>query len=252
MTSKDTLGFADSPFGDSADETEAWVTLKELQAGLGVSATTIKRMVSKGEIGKPRRNDEGEYVYPAPANYDAVKAQQSQEAASAAFLLSEAGKIIQAQSRHIERFVEITTGPVVEMMGHLHNQLAQMHKYTEQLQDRVLESVALREQMLSEEHARVLEQAKFEAQQRRLDQALEVGKDALTRYLTNAVPPGVNVRKLQAAERVLRALPLEDVKVMLTAEGEDSILPPEVREDARVLVEELEKEAIANGDKNNQ
>lgn len=243
-------GFADSPFGEGADETEAWVTLKELQAGLGVSATTIKRMVAKGEIGKPRRNDEGEYVYPAPVNFDAARARENQENANAAFLLAEAGKIIQAQSRHIERFVEITTGPVVTMMGHLHAQLAQMHTYAESLQGRVLESVALREQMLSEEHQRVLEQAKFEAQQRRLDQALEVGKVAVQRYL-DAVPAGVNVRKLQAAERVLKALPLEDVRTLLTAEGEDAILPEEVREDARILVEELEKEA-SNGNANDK
>lgn len=234
------LELEDSPFGDNADETEAWATLKELQAGLGVSASTIKRMVQKGEIGKPKRNDAGEYVYPTPPGFDAAKASQRQEEVSSAFLLSEAGKIISQQSKHIERFVEITTGPVVQMMGQVLAQSEQMFKHTEALQQKVLEGLALKEQMLSQEHERILEQASFDAKQKRLDQAWDVGKMALAQYL-NA--PKVNVRKLQAAETVLKSLPLADLKVMLAAEGEDSILPtPEAREAAKVLLEELERE----------
>lgn len=234
------LELEDSPFGDNADETEAWATLKELQAGLGVSASTIKRMVQKGEIGKPKRNDAGEYVYPAPPGFDAAKAAHKEAEVSSAFLLSEAGKIMHAQAKHIEKLVDTVTGPVVQMMGILHTHVKETSEYNNRLQAKVFEGVELRESMLSQEHERMLATAEFEAKQKRLDQAFDVGKMALAQYL-NA--PKVNVRKLQAAETVLKSLPLADLKVMLAAEGDDSILPtPEAREAAKVLLEELERE----------
>lgn len=236
----DELALGDSPFGDNADETEAWVTLKELQAGLGVSASTIKRMQAKGEIGKPRRNEAGEYVYPAPAGFDVAKAQYKQEEMSSAFLLKEAGTIIQNQARHIEKLVDTVTGPVVQMMGILHQHVKETSEHNGRLQSKVFEGIALQESMLSQEHERLLQQAEFEAKQKRLDQAWDVGKMALNAYLQT---PKVNVRKLQAAETVLKSLPLNDLKVMLSAEGDDSILPTaEAREAAKVLLEELERE----------
>jgi DNA-binding transcriptional MerR regulator len=236
---------SDSPFGEGAEDTEAWATIKELTAGLNVSASTVKRMVKNGEIGKPRRNDAGEYVYPVPEGFDRAKAQQRSDEVSAAFLLAEAGKIMQNQGKQIQQLVDTVSGPVVQMMGILHQHVAATSEDNMKLRAKVFEGIALQEQMLSQEHERILEQAKFEAQQRRLDQAFDIGKLALNTYLKT---PNVNVRKLQAAETVLKALPLADLKVMLSAEGDESILPtPEAREAAKILVEELEREAALTG-----
>lgn len=216
-------------------ELEDEVGVEEYAERTGVSSKTVRRKIDSGELSAEKR---GGKLY--------LKAPVGETSSPEGVVVTELVNALKDSRRHTERAFELVLGPMVRFTEQVHANQEKMLSYNIQLQEKVLESTQVVERLLSEEHDRRLKTLEVESRNKRLDAAFELLKGVAPDLLAGITAgKGINVRKMKAAERVLSALPLDAVEMLLSAEGEDAIIPPEVREDALVLLDEMRKEAAA-------
>ncbi len=225
------------------------ITIEDLASYMKVSTKTVRRDIDRGKYEKLKnKGPNGEFLLRPPPGYDpaiAAAAREAGEQVTLQTLVTTLGGMVNDGRRHQERLLDLVAGPIEKMVDRMAKREDALFSRIEGLQDKVIEQSAVVERLLSEEHNRMLATVESEARGRRLDQGLELIKGALPTVLEAVSLKGVNVRKLQAADKVISALPPEVIETILSAQGEDSILPAEVRADALVLLEEIKKDAAS-------
>lgn len=217
------------------------ITVEDLAAYMKISTRTAYREVERGKY-KSWKKD-GQTLIKPPPGYDSWRAAQvTAEGATLQTLVAELSRSLETSRKHNERLLDLVIGPVDKILERVMAREQTLHARNDELHNKVLESTAVVERLLSEEHTRNLETLRYAAQSERLDQAMAMAKDALPHVLSALDVKDVNVRKLKAADRVISSLPPEVIETILSAQGEDSIIPPEVQEDAKVLLEEIRKD----------
>lgn len=224
------------------------VTIDDLAAYLKVSTRTVERQVAAGKYEKlAHKGPRGETLFKPPPGYDPamVAAMRDQsENVSLQTLVTTLGAMVNDGRRHQERLLDLLAGPLEKQSERTAKREDALFARIESLQDKVIEQSAVVERLLSEEHNRILATLEAEARGRRLDQGLEMVKGVLPQVMDAiGAAKGINVRKLKAAENVLSHLPVEVLETILSAQGEDAIIPPEAQPDAAILLEELRKDA---------
>lgn len=221
------------------------VTIQDLADYMRVSTRTVERGIGTKFQKLSKRGPNGETLLKPPEGYDpavAAAARAAGEQVTMQTLVTVLGGMVNDGRRHHERLLDLIAGPIEKSSERMAKREDMLFARIETLQDKVIEQSAVVERLLSEEHNRILATLESEARGRRLDTGLEMLKGALPQLL-DVVGKGVNIRKLKAAERVISALPIEQLEVILGAEGEDAIIPPEVQGDAKILLEELKRDA---------
>lgn len=217
------------------------ITVEDLASYMKISTRTAYREVERGKY-KTWKKD-GQTLVKAPPGYDSWKAAQvTAEGVTIQTLVAELGKSLETSRKHNERLLDLVIGPVDKILERVMAREQALHARNDELHSKVLESTAVVERLLSEEHQRNLETLRYAAQSERLDQAMAMAKEALPTVLGALAVKGVNVRKLKAAENVLSSLPPEVIDTILAAQGEDSIIPETAQEDAKILLEEIRKD----------
>lgn len=217
------------------------ITIEDLAAYMKISTRTAYREVERGKYATFKKN--GQTLVKPPPGYDSWKAAQvTAEGVTIQTLVAELAKSLETSRKHNERLLDLVVGPVDKILERVMAREQTLHARNDELHNKVLESTAVVERLLSEEHNRNLETLRYAAQSERLDQAMAMAKDALPTVLQALAVKGVNVRKLRAAENVLNSLPPEVIDTILAAQGEDSIIPEAAQDDAKVLLEELRKD----------
>lgn len=229
------------------------ITIEDLASFMKISTRTAERHVEQGKYQKlSKRGPHGETLLKPPPNYDpgvAAAARAAGEQVTLQTLVTTLGAMVNDGRRHQERLLDLVAGPIEKMVDRMAKREEALFTRIETQQDKIIEQSAVVERLLSEEHNRFLATVESEARGRRLDQGLELIKGALPTVLEAVSLKGVNVRKLQAADKVISALPPEVIETILSAQGEDSLLPAEVRADALVLLEEIRKDAASKQSK---
>ena len=225
-----------------ADGGETELTVEQLADYYGQSVKTIRRRIEAGEITK-LRSEGNRHFFKPPSDYNPARKPAAGEGLGMALIASELTKALQDSRRHNEALLGLLTGPILKFTDQIGQQQGAAFVHIQSLQEQVIESGTVIQRMLSEEHDRKLRTLEAEAKSRRLDAALDMAKQALPTILDGLAMKSVNLTKLKAADKVISALPLDALEQLLSAEGEDSIIPPEVRPDAMILLEELRKDA---------
>ncbi len=225
------------------------ITVEDLAGYLKVSTKTVRRDIDKGLYQKLKtRGPNNEVLLKPPPGYDpnvAAAAREAGEQVTFQTLVNVLGTMVNEGRRHNERLIDLLAGPQEKQNERQARREDMLFNRIEALQDKVIEQSAVVERLLSEEHQRILATIESEQRSKRLDQALEMAKDALPAVLDGLSLRNVNVRKLKAAETVLSAIPLEQIEIILSAKGDDAILPIEAQDAAAVLLAEMKKDAAA-------
>jgi hypothetical protein len=233
------------------------VTIEDLAAYMRVSTRTVERDLQRGKYEKLKaKSPTGAVLLKPPPGYDpsiVAAAKDQAENVSLQTLVVTLGNMVNDGRRHQERLLDLIAGPIEKASQRMADRETMLFGRIESLQDKVIEQSAVVERLLSEEHNRILATVEAEARGRRLDQGLEMVKGALPQVLDAiGAAKGINVRKLKAAENVLSHLPVEALDAILSAKGEDALIPPEAQEDAAILLDELRKDAAAKQAKQTQ
>lgn len=226
------------------------ITIEDLASFMKVSTKTVQRDIQRGkyevlkqQAGKPTllKPPEG-YTREAVESARAVAEVQAQAVTHQALIVELARSLTDAR-KHNERLLDLVVGPITSLSKQLLEQQKQTFDENLALHDKLLGQHAVVERLLTEEHLRKLETVKAEESSRRMSEALSMAREALPTVLEAMSVKGVNLTLLRSAEKVLKAIPLDQLEIILAAKGEDAILPPEVQGDAAVVLAELKKEA---------
>lgn len=224
---------------------EEWPTIEELADELGCSRRTIFRKVKSGEV---RR-----YVTPGGYRYkpedvdrigDLVEEDERKDIREAnAALIEKMGGVIETLTNGSHRMTELMTDHVDRLMKSADKQLEQSHKRIESLEKKTIEMLELREEMLSELHARELASEEFKSQERRKDAAIETLKNqvapVILAHMANRHPLQ---GKLQTVLEVLNGL---DPNVWgLLVHPENDMLTAEQKEKLKELIPDNIKSTI--------
>lgn len=221
-------------------EYETWPMLEAAAKLLGVKARTVHRMVIRGELSRYKVS--GKWRYDPEELQILSKRQTSEEPVadetdSLAGVLEASTRLLTQAHGFIGQLMRLSVDPTSNLMKSWEAQTCKLQERTATLEDKNLEMLRLREEMISEQHLRDLDSYKeAQSEERKMAAFRTLKDDVLPLVKAKFLEKSPDVEKALAAVELLRSIDPALIQTILT-DDPDNPFTPEQRAKLKTIIE---------------